>query len=236
MEQRFEKWNNWLDKIDVDVCRLISNRTIFREVQEIIDNNPKIQSPNLFYAYLEDTYVAFTAMAVRRQIKPHKNCISFTGLLREIIDTPCVLSRERFTNMYPKSMQKHANSDFSQFAGSCEDHVDPNVVRQDLKNLNDLGSELEVFADKRIAHYDKREPKKIPTFNNLDACIDYLEELTKKYLLLFRAVARPSLVTNLDDWQEIFREPWILPDDMSSVDSTEWWNTEGDKEWDEWSP
>ncbi len=236
MEQRFEKWNNWLDEIDNDVCLLSSNRTIFREIQEIVDNNPKIQTPNLFYSFLRDTYVACTVMAVRRQIKSHKDSISFAGLFQEIIGTPCVLSRGRFVDLYPSSMKRHANSDFAQFAGNCKDHVDPNVVKQDLKQLKDLGRKLEAFADKRIAHHDRRKIKQVPTFNDLDDCIDYLEELTKKYLLLFRGVARSPLVTNLGDWQEIFREPWILPDNMSVTDLAEWWNAEGDKEWDKWSP
>jgi len=236
MEQRFEKWNNWLDNIDNDVCLLSSNRSIFREIQKIVDNNPQIQTPNLFYSFLGDTYVAFTVMTVRRQIKSHKDSISFAGLLQEIIDTPCVLSRERFVDLYPSSMKGHANSDFAQFAGDCKDHVDPDMVKQDLKQLKFLGKNLEIFADKRIAHQDRRKLKHVPTFNDLDVCINYLEELTKKYLLLFRGVARSPLVTNLDDWHEIFREPWILPDNTSVADLTAWWNAEGDKEWDEWSP
>lgn len=29
---------------------------------------------------------------------------------------------------------------------------------------------------------------------------------------------------------------WLLASYFSTLDPTEWWNTEGDKEWDEWSP
>lgn len=236
MEHRFEKWNNWFENIDEDVCVLISNQAIFKQIQEIVDNNPKIQQPNLFYTFIADTYVAFTVMAIRRQIKFHKESISFAGLLKEIIETPHILTRKRFVDLYPSSMQKNANSDFQQFSGYCKDHVDPDVVKQDLKNLRDFARDLEAFADRRIAHYDKQELENIPTFENLDVCIDYLDELTKKYYLLFKGSAKPLLVKNLDDWQEIFREPWILPYDPSGLDPTEWWNTEGDKEWDGWSP
>lgn len=56
MEQRIEKWNKWLEKIDQDVSFLLSNQSIFRKFQKIVDNNPKIQSPNVFYAFLADTY------------------------------------------------------------------------------------------------------------------------------------------------------------------------------------
>lgn len=99
MEQRIEKWNKWLEKIDQDVSFLLSNRSIFRKVQKIVDNNPKIQSPNVFYAFLADTYVAFAAMAVLRQLKFHRDSISFAGLLQEIIETPYVLSRAGYATL-----------------------------------------------------------------------------------------------------------------------------------------
>ena len=74
--------------------------------------------------------------------------------------------------------------------------------------------ELEDFIDKRIAHYDKRKPKNMPSsmIEAIDELIDYLVALTKKYLLLLKGTARLSLVTNIGDWQEIFREPWIPSD------------------------
>ena len=213
MNERFAKWNRWLEIIYDQVTDLDVYRHIFWEVQNIIKNNQRIQKPSSFYTFLGTSYVALAVMGVRRQIKQGRQSIAFARLLQEIIDTPHVLSRERFVALYTGSVVSHfADRDFDQFSGNGKEHIDPNIVKQDLEKLKKLGLKCEEFADKRIAHYDERAPSNLPTFNELDACIDYLEELLKKYWLLFRAAALLSVLPTWQyDWKEIFQEPWLSP-------------------------
>ena len=194
MDQKFEKWKKWLDEIYDQVVDLVTNRRSFSEVWTIVNLNPKIQKSNTFYKLLDDTYAAYGISAIRRQIKPHKDSISFAGLLEEIINIPDVLSRKRFVSLYPPNMQNITNDIFDQeFAAKSMNHIDPNIAQRDLDRLKTHGKNVEKFntvedfGDKRVAHYDKRAPKHTPTFAELDACIDYLEELTRKYWLLFKA-------------------------------------------------
>ena len=134
-------------------------------------------------------------MGVRRQIKHQKGSISIAGLLQEIVETPCVLSRERFARADAKN-------------------VDAYIVQQDLHKLKKLGHEVENFADKRIAHYDKRLIENVPSFGELDTCIHFLAELTEKYWLMFKSVdiRNDWVPTPIEDYSvEIFRQPWIPP-------------------------
>ena len=144
--------------------------------------------------------------------------------MQKIIQTPCVLSRERFVTLYKKDAQFEANHDFAQFAGEDEDYIDPDIVQQDLGKLEKLGTAVEYLADRRIAHYDKRSiVRQAPSFGELDACIDFLAELTEKYWLLFKSVdiRNDWVPTPVEDhWEEIFRQPWIPPDTPDkSIDS-----------------
>ena len=69
----------------------------------------------------------------------------------------------------------------------------------------------EEFADKRIAHRDKREPKVIPTYDQLDDCIDLLDSLYVKYHLLFFAEGMITLYPEPQyDWKSIFYQPWLV--------------------------
>ena len=156
MDQRFQKWEKWLETIRYEVMDLVRSKHIFWKLGDIVKNNPKIQKPNLFYKFAGDTYFAYGIMGIRRQIKPHRDSISFAGLLREMVETPCVLSRERFVALYERNAQFEANHDFSEFAREDAEHIDPDIVQQDLDRLKKLGREVEIFADKRIAHYDKQ--------------------------------------------------------------------------------
>ena len=233
MDQQFTKWDKYLDTIYKEVQELVANQHTFLKVWSMVDRNPKIQKPNSFYKFLYDTYAAYSTSAVRRQIKPEKNRkrkynISFVELLEEIIETPDVLSRERFAVLYqpieqdfgPVDIEQVVNHAYQQFAAVDADHFDPNIVQQDLKELKEHGDKIEQYADRRIAHRDKR-PSRIPTFGEIDACIDCLKKLTIKYRLLFRAedlsncFVPQQLAT--DYWKEIFSQPWILRDEPDQL-------------------
>lgn len=217
MDQKFEKWEKWLEMIQVEVMDLVRNKHIFWKLGDIIRNNPDIQKPNSFYKFAGDTYFVYCVIGVRRQIRPHKDSISFAGLLQEMVEMPRVLSRERFVAMYEKDAKYEANHDFSQFAQENAEHIDPNMVQQDLDKLKKLSRPIiETFADKRIAHYDKQSmpEEDVPSFGELDACVDFLAELTKKYWVLIKGAAMGDLLVMplVDHWEEIFRQPWIRPD------------------------
>jgi hypothetical protein len=210
MKQKFEKWEKWLKNIYDEVTDLSVLRHIFWEVQEIIKDNTEIQKPSAFYEFIGNTYVASALMALRRQIKIDKGSISFAGLLKEISECPEIMSRERFTALYKGSaVEHHADRDFDKFAGKARPHIDPDIVLADLQGLKTKAEACERYADKRIAHFDTG-PVTVPTFNDLDECINLLETLIKKYYLLFTAGGVSSVLPTFQyDWQAIFRVPWI---------------------------
>ena len=190
MDQKFQKWGKWLETIRYEVTDLVRSKHIFWKLGDIVKNNPKIQKPNSFYKFAGDTYIAYSVMGVRRQIKYSRQSVSFVRLLEEIRKNPCVLSRENI------------------------EHFDPNIAQQDWNKLKFLGGKFEEFADKRIAHYDKRLIENVPSFGELDACIDFLAELTEKYWLLLKSadISNDWISTPVEDfWEEIFRQPWIPP-------------------------
>ncbi len=215
MNQRFEKWDEWLSVIRDDVEMLVEHRKIFWGLMEIIKNNPTLQSQknNPFARFIGNTYKAFIATTVRRQLKRNQDN-SFVELLCEIKDTPHLLSRKRFVDLFPRSKHKEAGFIFThEFSEADKDYIDIIRVERDLKTFKTLGEKLEYFTDKRIVHHDRQPPKSIPTFKEVDACIDCLVELVKKYWFLFKGEKiEGDLVPVLGDWQDIFREPWILSD------------------------
>jgi len=224
MDDRFNSWNKWIDLILSEITKLSIDRHIFWEVQDIINNNPKIQKPSSFYDFLRNIYGLSAVMGVRRQVKIDKDSISFAKLLLEICDTPKILSRTRYFAHYKGSnveeiakrlgttVEKYRSQDFDQFAGKTGDYVDPELIKLDLEKLRSKAQKCEKYADQRVAHFDKKAISIIPRFTDLDSCIDYLEILIKKYYLLFRAGSLASILPvsqNKYDWKAIFKEAWI---------------------------
>jgi hypothetical protein len=186
----------------------------FHEVQKIIKDNPSLPQANSFYIYLTITYVSHVAMGVRRQVKGSQQSISFAQLLEEIVATPHLLSRSYYASLYiGSSVQDMGQADFDQFAKAGAIHIDPNIVAADLERLRDATLKCEVFADKRLAHHDTQHPKQLPTYDELDASVDLLDQLYCRYSLLFHAKAIDTLLPTWQyDWKEIFHTAWLAPD------------------------
>ncbi len=211
MDNKLKKWLRWLKIIHDDVRQLLVKRNIFWEVQKIIKNNKELHKPSSFYDYLGDTYIAYITIGIRRQIKVNNQSVSFSRLLTELIETPTVLSRKYYTGLYKGSVVEDlADKDFDRFCIKGESHISKAMVIADLKELNKAASIIEDFTDKRIAHHDKRKPKVLPKFNEVDACIDVLDKLYTKYHLIFHAGVMDTVMPTYQyDWKEIFEVPWV---------------------------
>jgi hypothetical protein len=211
MDPRLGKWLRWLDVIETEIQELVIAKYTFHEVQRMIAENAKLQVSNSFYRYFTSSYVSHVVMGLRRQIKTDAQSISLALLLRELTETPHLLTRAYYVSLYEGSTVEHfADRHFNQFAASGDVHVDPSRIAADLQKLRDASARCEEFADKRLAHRDKCDPKALPTYNEVDACIDLLDELYVKYHLLFHAKSMVTLLPTAQcNWTEIFRIPWI---------------------------
>ena len=233
--QKLEKWLKWMETIHDEIRSLVQDANMFWEVQDIIRENPHIQKPNAFYSYLARTYLSHALVGLRRQTELQKDSISFVGLLDEIAKNPEELSRSYFDSHYHSSNGPDLDQvvgktdleaigivdssqlkaiiktdDFALYADASGAHVCPQMVADDRARLESAAKAHQAFTDKRIAHWDKRKPKVIPSFEALDNCIKLLDQTYVKYHLLFHAEAMDTLMPTYQyEWKSIFCEPWL---------------------------
>jgi hypothetical protein len=216
MNTKLKKWINWLKIIESEIYDLVVTKDIFWQVQEIIKNNKAIQKPSIFYDYLGDTYISYTLIGLRRQIKKDNQSISFVRLLDEIAKNSEILSRDFFRSLYSSpiitKLPDLPDIDFDKYCGSSADHISREMVENDIKKIKDGAIKCEEIADKRIAHRDKRGLKNLLRFGDVDECIDLIDKLYCKYHLIFTAEWTDSLKpTYQNDWKAIFNEAWLIP-------------------------
>ena len=211
LDPMLSKWIGWLAVIKGEVRELVIAKDTFQKVQRLIENNPALHRHSPFYQYLSSTYVSHGVIGLRRQIKSKGPIISMARLFEEMIERPQVLTRAYYVSLYEDSaIEDLASEHFNQFAAPEESHIDPLLVKADLTRLRDASKRCEDFADKRVAHRDTMPPKELPTFDEVNACIDLLNDLYIRYCLLFHACRVETLLPiYADDWEAIFRVPWI---------------------------
>jgi hypothetical protein len=214
MDTRFKKWINWLKIIESEIYDLVLTKDIFWRVQDLIRKNKRIQKPSIFYRYMGDTYVSHVIIGIRRQVKIDKQSISFARLLSEISQDPKRITRKYFVSLYKDSVVEDiADNDFDKFCGADPSYISQKMVEDDLDSLRRVANKCEDFADKRVAHRDKRDPKSLLKFGDVDDCIDFFDNLYCKYHLIFHAEWTGSLKPSyLTDWEAIFDHPWRVPD------------------------
>lgn len=238
-DEAFQKWTEWIDLVHRDVTDLVIGRHIFWEVQDIIKANPKIQKPSSFYGWLGMTYTAWGPMGVRRQLDMDTRSISLRRLLTEMAHASQTLSRRRYVTMYAAKLmgtsdlshsiprpaneeqggayalelleaEEIASRSFDHYAGQGNEHIPESEIKRDREELLTESHRVERFATKKVAHLDENPPAALPTFDELDACVDLLERLVLKYELILKTSAPHSLLPTWQyDWKSIFYEPWI---------------------------
>ena len=218
MSSKLEKWLRWMEVIEAQISHLLGDVEAFRRVRGIVNANPRIQKPHRFYRYLFDSYISHAVMGLRRQVKPQKDSISLAGLLEEIIKTPKELSFDYYRSILTLSLTPPElgiiEDDFKRHADANGTHVCPQMVSNDLGNLRKETEACEDYAEKRIAHRDKREPKLVETYEKLeyqlDKGLELLDKTYVKYHLLFHAEGmRTAKPAYQGDWKAIFSEPWM---------------------------
>ncbi len=214
-DQLFEKWNQWLEIIRNDVINLSVSRHIFWEVQNIIKTNPKIQLASSFYQWMGSAYAVFQSIGFRRLVDSRKDTVSFHRLLTEIAKQPDVISRERYATLYknPVIRKAVADKEFDKFAGPGKRHINPKMVREDRDRLIMKIKGMKDYVDRRVAHFAERDSSRVPTYGDIDDCLDLVEALLSKYLAVLRAEAHLEILPTWQyDWKQIFRHPWIPPE------------------------
>jgi hypothetical protein len=154
--------------------------------------------------------VTYALMGIRRQIKRDSQSISLAALLSEIGHEPSKISRKYYRDLYGPERKRFADKDLDKYCDSPNDaHISASQVQNDLNRLLTSANSCEAFADRRIAHRDKRPPAALPKFKEADIAIDTIHDLCLKYRLMVLADYQTTLLPTYQyDWQEVFDYPW----------------------------
>lgn len=222
-DEVFRSWMADFKAIVNDVYELFSTRRTFRDVAEIFKSNPRLrETGGHLWDWMLLNYVANVLMRIRRLVDSQRGTVSIKQLLHAIINEPTVITRARRYAIHGPIESEHlrklvddgftkvwvTNSD----TGHPEtDHVDPEIVKADLKALEDQLEKVTQFANRTVAHKTRVAPGDV-TYGELDGAFDAIEKFLKKYYVLLlggslvQAEPTPQFNTH-----EAFTFPWIEP-------------------------
>lgn len=214
------KWRHWLELIQPHVIGLHHERRIWREMRDALAERAP-DTAGVFLSHYTRLYVDGSAMAVRRladQSKRDKTSVSLWRLIDDIRKQRDVWTRERYVDLFIKdetraearrSLRRVAGEEFDEtFGDDGSGRIDPERLEEDLAMLRSQAGRVTDFADRLVAHIDRRGVDELPTFADLDAAIDVCGHVFKRYHLLLHASSWLRLEPTIqEDWKAPFRQP-----------------------------
>lgn len=182
VSNKITKWRKWVDLICRDCGNIMLSKDMFLDLHAMIAKNPRMQCSDYFHEYMEDTYVAHVAMMLRKHIKMDRDSISLKSLATDIL----------------------ANQDKAKTLSS------PQALATSLSDFVNCVQKVESFADRVVAHRDRRPPPHTPTFTEINEAIDAMDRLSVQCSLVVGGDYSDSCKPTVQyGWLRIFREMGI---------------------------
>lgn len=216
-------WARWCSQFDAlkdEVLSLYHSRRVWRVIRAMIETNPAVQRSGIAEHWLTQCYSVAQLVGVRRQVDQRKDIVSLWRLLDGLARRPAIGTRSWFTAQLqsrPESAPYASRlaMEFDKFAGASGSTVDKKVVEADRDHLWTVAEAAKSVVDQFVAHQadvthpEYRGPALI-TWGELDAAIDTVGELYKKYYRLrYPGMVLGNLEPDLPaGWDRIFQTPW----------------------------
>ena len=220
LEDNRAKWQDWLERIGNDLLDLAVASHLHKETFQIVASNPAlIGTPSTYWWFMDLTFGDYAILAVRRQLKDDGDSISLLRLLRQLREHPKSITRAWFEQPPPVECGEFmrlkafewSHGFFNQFAEPDEAHVSPSIVERDAVELKQALATVETFADRMVAHLDRRPAPPRPHAPELYAGIERVLEIFHRYrTLIWRGDHDFNIPQSVgEEWRDLFRRPWI---------------------------
>jgi hypothetical protein len=107
-------------------------------------------------------------------------------------------------------MRAFAAGDFEQFTGHGADKIDPRIISRHRQELRTAQRRLRRFVNQHVAHRNRIQMRRLPTYAELYDCVDLLERFAREYTFLIETRGLADVVPVIQcDWRAPFSVPWL---------------------------
>jgi hypothetical protein len=211
MKDKFEKWIKWSDAIQADLRSTVILNLIYHDLADIVKANDALPQENPLYWYLSVQHAQSIAMAVRRQVKNQRDSISLIGLLEDVRDNANLITRSRTLSGIDRAFVPRFATAFDDISQGG-DTLSEEVISKDIAEVRNAAAILEEYADRVVAHLDKRQPKSWPMYDDLHGALETLERVLYRYRFVITGSLGGSLREgyNPNDHRLPLRQAWIV--------------------------
>ena len=219
----WERWASAIMKVKDDLQTTVNDRAVFQGFSDLVRENEAwigAHEGMFFCNFVVRAYVAKVALGVRRQVKAQDDSLSLLRILSQIKDCAPQLTFDFFLKLFPRDPEYVPWQEPTFKNISADGRVaSAGLINGDIEEIKRLTAEIEAYADRALAHLDKRGYDGKVTFDDLDNAIEALDRIACKYIAVLTGQGYPSLeATVVFDWKRIFSVPWREHVELSAID------------------
>jgi hypothetical protein len=211
-KETFQKWQNWIEKIENDLQHIINYQQIYKSFIETVNANIDHINENngiLFCDFVRECYATYAMATIRRHSKIERDSISLMKLLDQLKKSSSQFTDEFYLQQYPleKDELEWQKSTFESFSknGKC---LSEEIISSDMQTIKEIAGRVSDFVDRAIAHLDQRGIGKNITYEDVTDSVDLFNEITCKYITLITSIGYITLKPIIQfDWEKIFTVP-----------------------------
>jgi hypothetical protein len=102
-----------------------------------------------------------------------------------------------------------------QLAGAAT--IDPVAIQADVDQLRNAAAAIKKYSNKYITHLDRQPKAVVPGEEEIEAAINLVGELLKKYMLLIAGNDLDLETCVLFDWTGSLTVPWLPPQGSEAI-------------------
>jgi hypothetical protein len=102
-----------------------------------------------------------------------------------------------------------------QLAGAAT--IDPAAIQADVDQLRNAAAAIKKYSNKYITHLDRQPKAVVPGEEEIEAAINLVGELLKKYMPLITGKDLDLETRVLFDWTGSLNVPWLPPQGSEAI-------------------
>lgn len=213
MTEPWAKWCADFDRVMDGAYQAHYYRWMWRTINAVIDQSGIKKQPALIN-YLNNTYVAYIASFVRREVDTRADVVNLTRCIKDLESHLDLITRTRYLELYRAA---HESEEFDPESGfdTFSPHGNENLERKALADrrirLQEAAARIKSFVDENIAHTSAAPSGDIPTFGDVDSAMAEIEAIEKEFYLLRHPGDALWTVTPVADLRflEMFQAAWF---------------------------
>jgi len=202
MISEVERWPAYLNGIRNELQLLYKGKTIYEGIAGIVQSNKTIQKPSYFHRWVINNHGIALAMGLRRHSDEDNRSRSLLNLLKSM---RCNVRHIPLENAREFIAFKTLRD--NQIPGELERMLDADILK-----LRDAMKPIRKFVNKRIAHTSVEGKWSSPEIKTLHQMLNDMDKIVCRCSILLEGSENSIEVSIQDDWQSIFKRPWIEPE------------------------